>query len=99
MSDRVCVVARFKAKEGQGPKLREMLLNLVQPSRSDEGCIKYDVHQAIEDPTLFYFYEIWQSRELLDKHGASKTLSSFREAAKDVFGEPPQVTVLTKISD
>ena len=98
MDHKVTVVARFKAVEGMDQKLKELLLTLIEPSRSDEGCIKYELHQAINDPALFIFYEIWQSKEHLDKHSATSHVQHFRSKAKDLFAEPPQLTLLTKIS-
>ena len=98
MDNRIAVVARFKAMEGMDLKLKELLLTLIEPSRSDEGCISYDLHQAINDPTLFIFYETWQSKEYLDKHSATSHVQHFRSKAKELFAEPPQVSLLVKIS-
>jgi quinol monooxygenase YgiN len=98
MDQRIAVVARFKAIKGMDQKLKELLLTLIEPSRSDEGCISYELHQAINDPAVFIFYEIWQSKEYLDKHSATSHVQHFRSQAKDLFAEPPQLTLLTKIS-
>jgi quinol monooxygenase YgiN len=98
MDHRMAVVARFKAMKGMDQKLKELLLTLIEPSRSDEGCISYELHQAINDPAVFIFYEIWQSKEYLDKHSATSHVQHFRSKAKDLFAEPPQLTLLTKIS-
>jgi quinol monooxygenase YgiN len=62
MGHGINVVARFKAMEGMDRKLKELLLTLIEPSRSDEGCIDYELHQAIDEPALFIFYETWESR-------------------------------------
>jgi len=98
MDRRIEVVARFKAMEGSELKLKELLLGLVEPSRADEGCISYELHQAINDSALFIFYEIWQSKELLDKHSATPHVQGFRAKAKDLLAVPPEVTLLSKIS-
>ena len=62
------------------------------------AVLSYELHQAINDPALFIFYEIWQSKEHLDKHSATSHVQHFRSKAKDLFTEPPQLTLLTKIS-
>jgi quinol monooxygenase YgiN len=40
----------------------------VAPSRLEPGCIEYHMLRDQQDPTLFIFYEIWQSREHLAVH-------------------------------
>lgn len=95
---RITVVARFTAKRGKEAELKEMLLQLVKPSRADEGCIGYDLHQAFEDPGVFLFYENWQSRELLDRHAASPHVQAFRTGSKPLLAEPPELTLFEKIS-
>ena len=41
--------------QGQREHAREILEELVAPSRAEEGCINYDLHQSMEDPELFVF--------------------------------------------
>jgi quinol monooxygenase YgiN len=79
-------------------ELRELLLTLIEPSRSDVGCINYDLHQSIEDPATFLFYENWSSREHLDKHAAAAHSQAFRAKASELLAEPPEVTLLKMIS-
>lgn len=95
---KITVVARFKAKEVSEQKLRNVLLTLIEPSRLDEGRIKYDLHQGINDPTRFIFYEIWESKELLDRHAASSHVQNNIARVKDLLAEPPEVTLLDRIS-
>lgn len=99
MGQRITVIARFKAKKGSEGELKEILLSLIGPSRSDEGCINYDLHQAIDDPTVFVFHENWESRELLNKHSTAPHLQQSRSKRKELLAEPPEVTILTRISD
>ncbi len=94
MEKQVTVVARFKAKPGKEEMLKKELVELLEPSRADEGCINYDLHQGIEDPGLFIFYENWQSRELLKKHSVNPHLVAFRERVKDILAEAPEITLL-----
>lgn len=90
----ITVVARFKAKKGMEDALKKELMGLLGPGRADEGCIGYNLHQAVDDPTLFLFYENWQSRELLEKHSVRPHLVAFRERAKELLAEPSELTLL-----
>ena len=46
---RITVLALVKAKEGMEETVRQELLPLVNPTRSEPGCINYDVHQATDE--------------------------------------------------
>jgi quinol monooxygenase YgiN len=98
MAERVTVIARFRAAEGADRELKELLSSLIEPSRADEGCISYDLHQALNDPALFVFYENWESKELLGKHSATPHVQQLRSKSKALLAEPPEVILLTKIS-
>jgi quinol monooxygenase YgiN len=98
MPGKISVVARFKAKDGMEKRLKELLLTLIEPSRSDDGCINYDLHQSIGDPTIFIFYENWLSKEHLDRHSATPHVQAFRSKATDLLADPPELILLEMIS-
>ncbi len=95
---RVTVLARIKAKAGKEGKVRNELMALVDPTRSEAGCINYDLHQSRGDKTLFLFYENWVSTEDLDKHLEMPHLKSWRERSKDLLEEPTEITLWEMIS-
>ncbi len=95
---RITVVARFKAREGTEMNLEEELLKLVAPSRSDPGCINYDLHRSLGDPSVFIFYENWQSRELLENHSTTPHVKNFRIRVNEMLAEAPEIFLLEMIS-
>lgn len=73
------VVAKIQAKSGSEAVLHQELLQLIQPTLLEEGCLNYDLHCSIEDNTLFLFYENWASRILWEQHMASEHISVFQK--------------------
>ena len=94
----ITLIALVKAKEGTEETVKQELLSLVKPTRSEPGCISYDVHQATDDKSLFIFYENWKSKEELEKHGEMPHLKAFRQKADSLLAKPIEVTLLEKIS-
>lgn len=86
------VVATIKAKAGKSDELRSAFLALERHSRAETGCIKYDLHQSIEDPDTFLFYEIWTGDDALALHGSSE----FMNASRKITGELIESAVLQK---
>lgn len=94
----ITLVALVKAKEGMEETVKQELLSLVKPTRSEPGCISYDVHQATDDKSLFVFYENWKSMEDLKKHRGMPHLKAFRQKADNLLAKPIEVILLEKIS-
>ena len=71
------VIARMRAKEGKEQELREALEGLIEPTSQEKGYVNYDLHQGVEDPRWFFFYENWDSVEDLDAHLRAPHLVEF----------------------
>ena len=78
--------------------VKKELLSLISPSHSDDGCINYDLHQDIEDKSVFIFYENWTSKEKLDNHLQTPHLKSFIAKAETMLAEPLVITLCEMIS-
>ncbi|MEO6050855.1 MAG: antibiotic biosynthesis monooxygenase [Pyrinomonadaceae bacterium] len=54
MSDeKIVLIARLKVKAEKIEQARSAAMAIVEPSRKEAGCINYDIHQSIEDATVF----------------------------------------------
>ena len=62
------VIARVKAAAGSENRLQDVLTACVEPTRQETGCHLYVLHQGVDDPTLFMFYETWTDKAALDAH-------------------------------
>ena len=91
------VVARIIAKPGKETEVRKELLSLIAPSRKDAGCINYDLHQAVDNPTLFLFHENWTSKAHLDQHLQKPNLQAVLARVSQLVADPPQITLWEKI--
>lgn len=94
MADKkVTVVARIRAKKGMEEKVKRELMALLSPTRSEKGCINYDLHQSVEDKSLFMFYENWASKRDLNEHLEMPYMKSHLEKAKEILAEPGDITL------
>lgn len=78
MADVLTLVVEMKAKQGKEEELRQALTALVAPTRQEKGCLDYDLHESLDEPGLFIFYENWQSRPDLDSHARSAHIKAFQ---------------------
>ena len=75
--DLLTVIAYMKAAPGQEVQLKAALEALIEPTSREDGYVNYDLHQGVEDPALFCFYENWESGEALDAHLQTSHLTEF----------------------
>lgn len=66
------VVARSFAKEDKLNEIIEFYKELVELTRKEDGCIKYELYRDEKDPTIVTMIEEWESREALDEHMKSE---------------------------
>ena len=75
--DLLTVIAYMKAAPGKTDELRTALEGLIAPTTAEDGCVNYDLHEAVEEPGTFFFYENWEGAEQLDAHLATPHLVQF----------------------
>ena len=85
--DLLTVIAYMRAAPGKREELRAALEALVEPTRREKGYVNYDMHQGVEDPDTFFFYENWESAEDLDAHLAAPHLQQLAARIPELLDE------------
>ena len=83
--DLLTVIASMRAADGRRDELRRELEALIEPTAAEDGYVNYDLHQGVEDPDRFFFYENWESAEHLDAHLATPHLVRFAGMLDDLL--------------
>lgn len=76
------IVAKIEAKASDIDLVKTELLKLIEITRSEQGCINYDLHQDNDNPAQFIFYENWKTRELWQAHMANGHLKAYMTATE-----------------
>lgn len=64
----VKVVARNYIQEHKIEEVMELYKELVELTRKEEGCIKYELYQDEKDKKIVTMIEEWENREALEAH-------------------------------
>jgi len=75
-SEIVCV-AQFIAKEGKEDELLHALHSLLQPTFKEEGYLRYELNQAIDNPRGITFIEKFKSKDAFDFHCSTPYVKGF----------------------
>jgi len=81
------VVAKIVAKNDSIESVKSEMLKLIDPTRNEDGCIEYNLHQDNENPAVFIFYETWKSSACLESHMNTDHFKSFVTAVGNVVEE------------
>jgi quinol monooxygenase YgiN len=98
MAQPLIVVAEMKAKAGMEEELRGMMLGMIEPTRKEDGCVLYDLHESDTEPGRFLFYEIWATRPAWEAHMQKPHLLAFLGGLDRALGEPARVQSFAKIA-
>jgi quinol monooxygenase YgiN len=71
------VTAKWTAKEGEEESVLAAIRKLVGPSRAEPGCSYYQPNRDLENPRVFFFYEIYDDEAAYKAHGESAHFQEF----------------------
>lgn len=81
------IVAHIHANSEQVALVKAELEKLVPVTRTEEGCIQYDLHQDKDNPAHFMFYENWETRDLWQAHMDAPHLQAYMKAVEGAVQE------------
>ena len=65
----ICLNVLLTAKDAADvPKIRERLAEAMRKSRTEPGCLRFDVYHSTAEPRRFTLVEHWATQESLDQH-------------------------------
>lgn len=97
--EKITLVARLKVRENTIEETKKAALKIVPDSRAEAGCLNYDIHQAIDDPTVFVWHETWKNKAAIDEHFETVFFREFFAKVEPFAVEPPQITLTKMISE
>lgn len=69
-----------QARPGHEDEVERLILALVEPLRAEEGAIEFHVHRDRADRSQFVIYEMFRSKQDLEKHVAQPYVGEFVRA-------------------
>ena len=98
MSERHGFILHAKTRPEKAEAFEALFRAYVEPSRAEPGCIEYHMLRDQQDPTLFIFYEIWQSREHLAVHENLPHMKQFFDNRMDYLARDFDVRLIDMLS-
>ncbi|MBO0593417.1 antibiotic biosynthesis monooxygenase [Cellulophaga sp. E16_2] len=87
----------IKSKPEHQENVKAILQNLVVQTLKEDGCIRYDLHQGIDDESTFVFYEIWKDQKALDFHNQTSYIKAIGSSLENKLVSEAVLVKTTKL--
>jgi quinol monooxygenase YgiN len=98
MSKPHTVIVILEAKPGKENELEKALQSVVQPSRAEEICLEYKLHQDSSNPAQFILYEQWASREQHQEQFTKPYIIELGQKLESLLAKPYQAIFAHEIA-
>jgi len=92
------ITAIVAVKAEHRAELLDVFTALVGESRKESGNLRYDLHQDLQNPNRFVFFENWKDQAAVDSHNASVHFQNFLKAI-DGKTEAVDIVLMKDVSD
>ena len=97
---KIVVFASFYPKNKKNNEVKDIILAMVDPTRSEEGNEIYNFYEVKNDDSKnisFHLFEIYKNPAALDFHKNTSHYKNYRSKIVDLLDKPIEVKVLTSI--
>jgi quinol monooxygenase YgiN len=93
------VFVRFEPLPGKDAEFRDELLRVVEPSRTETGCVAMHLFESLREPTVFAIHSVWVDEAAFELHARLPHTVRFIAAAKRLLAHPVEGLRTRQIAD
>jgi quinol monooxygenase YgiN len=90
------VVAKHYVKSDKLKEYLEQARPLVEATVQENGCIKYELFEDVQDPTILTMIEEWVDKDALNKHMASEHFLRIVPILGKLIEKPTEINLYKK---
>ena len=97
---KIVVFASFYPKNKKNNEVKDIILAMVNPTRSEKGNEIYNFYEEKKDDIKnisFHLFEVYKDSAALDFHRNTSHYKNYRSKIADLLDKPIEVKVLTSI--
>ena len=98
MSELQGFILHAKTRPEKSDAFEAFFRGYVAASRAEPGCIEYHMLRDKHDPTLFIFFEIWQSQAHLDVHSNLPHMKAFLAQREEYLERDFEIRAIDMLS-
>jgi quinol monooxygenase YgiN len=86
----IVISVRFKIQADKIEEGKAAFIFSQNVATAEDGCISFRLYQDLEDPTLFFLFEEWETQDALEAHWENQKKPTVANAPKwpEILDEP-----------
>lgn len=89
----VIITSRICVKNGCTEEFKSLAAPLIEATRQEKGCLRYELYRDASDSTVFFFYEVYADRAAQEFHSGSSYLDQFKRGREKLVRCPSEVDI------
>lgn len=90
----VAIAARITIREGRSRAFLRLCRPLVEQTRREKGCLRYELYRDPHRRNVFFFYEEYADEAARTFHSQQPYMDEYRRRREPMLAEPPSVRTL-----
>jgi quinol monooxygenase YgiN len=96
-NSKLICVATVVAKDGKADELLQAMHALLEPTRKEPGCLRYELNQSLENSNILTMVEKYTDKEAFDYHCKQAYFKDFHKNATENLSESIIVNLYKEI--
>lgn len=89
------VAGSVRIRPDKRDEAMRVALTMAKATQAESGCRTYRFSADLEDPSLFFIFEEWESDEALGAHFQSEHMRVFQAALPELLAGAPDIRFYT----
>lgn len=89
----IIVTAKITAKPGERNNIIPKAKDLIKSTRSESGCISYNLYTSTENENELIIIEQWKNQDILDSHMQTEHFKAFGAAVEDILARELDINI------
>lgn len=90
----IVIASRLRVREDSRAEFLSASLDLVAPTRAEDGCVAYGLYEDAGEPNAFLFHEEWRDRRAFDAHHASPAVAAYERRVPGWLADDVRVEII-----
>jgi quinol monooxygenase YgiN len=93
----ITVLATFVPKVGMEEAVQSVLQAVLEPTRQEPGCLRFDLFISAGAPTTFHLYETFSERASIDAHRLTHHYQTYRAKIEPLLETAPHAVIVSPV--
>lgn len=91
----VIIAARITLKDGCERAFMRLCRPLIEQTRREKGCLRYELYRDPQQRNVFFFYEEYAGKKAQQFHSEQEYMDEYRRRREPLLAEPPSTRIFT----